>query len=335
MGILLADVAREAGVSPATASRVLSGSSYPVSDQVRERVLRVAEELGYRPNALARALATQHSRVVGVIIGDVTDPYFATIARGIEDYARSLEYLTIVCNADRSPQTELAYLEMLQEQHAAGIIFTGGIFSGMKESEALKSAVREAVERGERIIALAERDFGNVPRIMTDNRRALYDVTQYLIHLGHRRISYVDGPRGFTTGDLRREGYYDAMREAGLEPNLVAGGFDYESGRVSGMRLLAAPLPDAIIVFNDESAIGVITTLRQAGVQIPEQVSIAGVDGTRYAELMDLTTVNLPMYELGALAARSLLAWDDSPIPPLTILPHRVVPRGTTARAHS
>jgi LacI family transcriptional regulator len=333
MPATLADVARRAKVSISTASRVLSGSSYPVAGETRARVEGAAAQLGYAPHALARALVTNQSRTVGVIVGDMIDPYFAEIASGVEETARRGGSLTIVCTADRSPERERAYLRLLKAHRAGGVVFAGGTFTDSSQVEALRAEVAQAVAEGMRIIDLGERGFADVPAITVDNRAVLADITAFLVALGHHQIAYLEGPTGFSTSGLRLRGYLDAIREANLAPTVIPCGFDFESGRAAALRLLAASLPDAIVAFSDESALVVLTALRQAGVDVPGRVSVAGVDGTRDASLVDLTTVKLPMYELGAAAARVILE-ADGPLPPTrTIFPHRVIPRGTTARA--
>ena len=335
MPATLADVARRAEVSTATASRVLSGSSYPVSAETRARVERAAADLGYAAHALARALVTRHSRTIGVIVGDMIDPYFAEIASGVEDYARRAGSLTIVCKADRSPERERAYLRLLKGHRAGGVVFAGGTFTDSIEVETLRADVAQAVAEGMKIVDLGERGFVGVPAITVDNHAVLMDITTFLIALGHRHIAFLEGPPGFSTSHLRLQGYLDAMREANLAPAIIAGGFDFESGRAAALRLLAASLPDAIIAFSDESALGVLMALRQAGVDVPGRISVAGVDGTRDASLVDLTTVKLPMYELGSAAARLIVDADGELPPTRTIFPHRVIPRGTTARAQA
>jgi LacI family transcriptional regulator len=333
MPATLADVARQAKVSAATASRVLSGSSYPVSGETRARVERAAAQLGYAPHALARALVTKQSRTIGVIVGDMIDPYFAEIASGVEECARRAGSLTIVCKADRSPERERAYLRLLRGHRAGGVVFAGGTFTDSPEIDALRTDVMRAVAEGMCVVDLGERGFADVPVVAADNRAVLADITAFLVALGHRHIAFLDGPPGFSTSDLRREGYLSAMRGAKLDPAVIAGGgFDFESGRAAALRLLAGTLPDAIVAFSDESALGVLMALRQAGVEVPGRVSVAGVDGTRDASLLDLTTVKLPMYELGAAAARLVVEADGPLEPTRTIFPHRVVSRGTTAR---
>jgi LacI family transcriptional regulator len=330
----LSDVARHANVSAATASRVLSGSSYPVSTKTRERVQQSARELGYAPHALARALVTKQSQTVGVIVGDMIDPYFAEIASGVEEFARSAGCLTIICKGDRSPTRERSYLRLLKGQRAGGVVFAGGTYVDSLDMDALRSDVVQAVAEGMRIVDLGERAFAGIPSITVDNRAVLSDMTAYLVSLGHRSIAFLEGPPGFSTSKIRLQGYLDAMREADLAPMLIHGcGFDFESGRAAALRLLAGSLPDAIIAFSDESALGVLMALRQAGVDVPGRISVAGVDGTRDAALLDLTTVKLPMYELGAAAARLIVEAEETLPPTRAIVPHRVISRGTTARS--
>ena len=160
----------------------------------------------------------------------------------------------------------------------------------------------------------------------------MHDLTHYLVDLGHTRIAYVDGPTDFSTSQMRLQGYLEAMQEAGLQPLTYPGKFDYHDGRASALKILNDGLPEAIIAFNDDSAVGILRVLQQAGVRVPKDVSVAGVDNIRYAEVLDLTTVEEPMYELGAMAAQNLLNWQENSPPAQLVLPYRLVPRGTTAR---
>jgi LacI family transcriptional regulator len=327
----LVEVSRRAGVSIATASRVLNRSAHPVAERTRERVLAAAEELGYSPSALARALVTRRSRLIGVIVGDIVDPYFAEITRGIEDVASRAGYLTFVCNADRRTETEEAQLQLLTEYHAEGVIFAGSGYADDPAGGSLATLVERSRAEGTHVLALAARDFDS-PRVRVDNRAVAYDLTNYLISLGHRRIALIAGPEGLHTSDERRRGYEDALAEAGLEPGpLHPGDFTYDMGHAAALRLLAgAELPDAVIGANDETAIGALAALRQGGIDVPERISVAGMTDTRLARFSDLTTVNIPLYEFGALAARRIIAGSDEPGE--TVLPHRLVPRSTTAR---
>src|SRR5262245_51899044 len=324
----LADISRRANVSIATASRVLNGSSHPVSDATRNRVLAAAEELGYRPSELARALVKRTSRIVGVIVGDIVDPYFAEIARGVDDVAGPAGHLTMVCNAERRPDAELAHLGVLRDYHAAGVIFAGSGYENAAEEATLRALVQDLQARGSAVVALAARDF-DCPSVLVDNRAAARDATEHLLGLGHRRIAFIEGPPGLHTSAHRLEGFEQAMAAAGAEPARLPGGFEYEAGDAAADALLAAgDLPDAILAVNDEVAIGLLTGRRRAGVDIPGQVSLAGIDDTRPARLVDLTSVSLPLHELGERAARLILEGGGEDV----VLPHRLVPRGTTAR---
>jgi len=323
----LADVSRHAGVSIATASRVLNGSTHPVSDATRGRVLAAADELGYRPSELARALVKRTSRFIGVIVGDIVDPYFAEIARGVDDVAAGAGHLTMVCNSHRRPEAELGHLGVLRDYRAAGVVFAGSGYEHAAEEAALREAVAELQAGGSVVVALAARDL-DCPSALVDNRAAARDAAEHLLGLGHRRIAFVEGPAGLHTSAQRLEGFRAAMEAAGAEPVTVPGGFEYEAGAAAAESLVASgPLPEAILAVNDEVAIGLLTGLRRAGVDVPGRVSVAGIDDTRAARLVDLTTVSLPLHELGEAAARVIL--EDAP--GRTVLPHRLIARATTA----
>jgi LacI family transcriptional regulator len=328
----LADVSHRAGVSVATASRVLNGSTHPVSERTRRSVLRAAEELGYSPSALARALVTKRSRIIGVVVGDIVDPYFAEITRGVEDEAARAGYMTIVCNADRRTEAELAQLQLLSDYRAEGVVFAGSGYVEDPLGAELAEAVARARELGMQIVSVALRDF-DCPRIHADNRAAARDMTEYLVSLGHRRIAFIAGPEGLYASRDRLEGFRDATRAAGLDAQLVhEGDFGYDRGYAATERMVEeGNLPDAVIGANDATAIGALGALRKARVPVPERVSVAGMTDTRLARFSDMTTVSLPIYEFGAGAARRIVGEGDDE-PPETVLPHRVVPRSTTAR---
>ncbi len=330
----LRDISAHAGVSIATASRVLNGSEHPVGAETRRRVLAAAEQLGYRRSALARALVTRDSRIIGVVVGDIVDPYFAEIARGAEDVAAGQGHLAMICSTDRGTAVELEQLQVLRDYNAAAVLFAGSGRADDPRAEELGHMVRDLRARGTAVIAMAQRDF-DAPHIGFDNRAAAYDITDYLRSLGHRRIAFVEGPPGLYTSRQRLEGFEAAMRDGGLDAALrVDGGFTYEAGYAAAGRLMARPdPPDAIVAVNDEAAIGVLTSLRQAGVDVPGAVSVAGIDDTRPARFLELTTVNVPLYELGALAAREALAERrEGRRAADVVLPHRLTPRATTTR---
>ena len=190
----LDDVARRAGVSLSTASRVVTDNGYPVAEATRQRVLEAVRELNYSPSVLARALVTRRTHIVGVIVGDVEDPYFAEIVRGVEDVARRAGYLVIVCNADRDPETELGYLRTLLDYRVDGVILAGGGVVDEAYHDPVVEAVANLEHQGSVVVALAE-VAATVPCITIDNRAAAAEMTRYVVGLGHARIGVGQVPR--------------------------------------------------------------------------------------------------------------------------------------------
>jgi LacI family transcriptional regulator len=318
----LSDISRHAGVSIATCSRVLNGSDHPVSEATRTRVMKAAEELGYAPSALARALVTRSSRIIGVIVGDIVDPYFAEIARGVEEVAADRGYMMMVCSAKAGTEAELGHLRQLRDYHAAGIVFAGSGRQNDPSAAEVAEAVAEAHHRGAVVVALAQRDF-DAPRILFDNEAAAHDITAHVRDLGHERITFVDGPEGLHTSVLRRDGF---TRAGGTDR--IPGGFAYEDGVRAAEALLARDeLPDAVVAANDEAAIGVLMRFREAGVDVPGRVSVTGIDDTRPARFVGLTTVTVPLHEMGRRAAQAVLGGPNGGD---VVLPHRLAPRATT-----
>lgn len=317
----LSDISRHAGVSIATCSRVLNGSAHPVSEATRTRVLQAAEELGYAPSALARALVTRSSRIIGVIVNDIVDPYFAEIARGVEAAAAGLGYLTMVCSAERGSEAELGHLHQLRDYHAAGIVFAGSGRADDPGAAQVAHAVAEARARGTVVVALAQRDF-DAPAIVFDNEAAAHDITAYVRGLGHERVTFVEGPPGLHTSAQRLAGF---TRAGGTDR--VDGGFAYEDGVRAAERLLQRDtLPQAVVAANDEAAIGLLVRLRAAGVDVPGDVAVAGIDDTRPAHFVGLTTVTVPLHELGRRAALAVLDHHAEDV----VLPHALAIRSTT-----
>jgi LacI family transcriptional regulator len=245
----------------------------------------------------------------------------------VEDVAARVGHLTMVCNADRRPEAELAHLGVLRDYHAAGVVFAGSGYQHAAEEPALRAAVEELVDGGSVVVALAPRDL-DCPGVLVDNRGAARDATEHLLSLGHRRIAFVEGPPGLHTSAHRLEGFRAAVEAGGGEPVVVPGGFEFEAGAAAA-ELLMTDLPDAVLAVNDEVAIGLLTALRRGGVDVPGRVSVAGIDDTRPARLVDLTSVSLPLHALGEMAARVILEGAPGDV----VLSHRLVARATTARS--
>ncbi|ADD45239.1 LacI family DNA-binding transcriptional regulator [Stackebrandtia nassauensis] len=332
----LTEVAEAAGVSVSTASRVLTGSKHPIAAATRAKVLAAAEQLGYSPSALAQALVSRRSRLLGVLVSDIVNPYFSVIARGIDDMASRSGYVTMLSHVDRRTSTEIDRLRAMRDYSAAGVIIAGSGFVDDPEATKLAEAVAQAREQGVNMVCLAPRDLG-CPTISADATAAAHEITDHLIALGHRRIAFIEGPSGMIASQQRRQGFDDCMKAAGLSDlaRHQPGGFDFEAGHAATMRLIARqPLPEAILAANDEAAVGALNALRQAGIDTPGEVSVAGINDLPVAQFVGLTTVSLPLYEMGAMAARRIIEGADGG-EKTTILSHRLIPRDTTARRPS
>jgi LacI family transcriptional regulator len=338
------DVAKKAGVSITTASRVLNHVDYPVAAATRRRVEAAARELHYSPSALARALVTRRSGIVGVLVGDMVDPYFAEIARGVEDAARRAGYLVIVCNTDREPAVERRYVETLSDYRVDALIFVGGDIVTPGERRKLKQLLALTAKRGMVAVSCAGEHAG-LPAIDIDHRAAARDMTEHLIGLGHRRIGFIGGRGDVSTAGQREAGFRLALTAAGLLPTMcVDGGFTYAGGFEGATRLLAADAPTAIFAANDQMALGAMDAARSAGLHVPADLSVVGFGDTSAAQhgRLSLTTVSMPRHELGVAAMDAVLAAMGSPAGSQATriesrqLPYQIVVRESSAApAHS
>ncbi len=335
----IVQVAELAGVSIATASRVISKSNYPVNSRTRERVLEAAAKLNYTPNALARGMKTQHSNMLGIIVGDNTDPYYAEIMRGVEDVANENGYLTIVCNTDRQPVKELKYLQTLRDFRTSGIIFAGGGLSEPGYPEKLAEKVRELTERGTAVITLSQHTL-HVPSYQPDNFGGARQMVNKLTALGHRRIAFVTGPANFIVANIRLQGYMAGLIEAGLSLNpnlLLPGDFSMAGGEQAVRSLPYLPLserPTAIFAANDETALGVMMGLRRLDWPVPQAVSVCGFGDLPVAQAVNptLTTVRIDLRELGRNGMLKVLAiLKNETVPTIEIAPISIVERASTA----
>jgi LacI family transcriptional regulator len=306
----IVDVAKRAGVSITTASRVLNHVDYPVAPATRRRVEAAARDLRYSPSALARALVTRRSGIVGVLVGDMVDPYFAEIARGVEDAARHAGYLVVVCNTDRDPATERQYVATLSAYHVDALIFVGGDVVAPQQQRKLKQQLALASKRGSVAVACAG-DHAGLPTIDIDHHSAARDMTEYLISLGHQRIGFIGGRADISTAGQREAGFRAALTAADLPAGLILdGNFTYTGGFESARRLLVEFAPTAIFAANDQMALGALNAARAAGLHVPADLTVVGFGDTGAAEhaAPALTTVSLPRHQLGAAAMQALLA---------------------------
>jgi LacI family transcriptional regulator, galactose operon repressor len=333
--VSMAQVARAAGVSPATVSRVLSGSSYPVRPQTREMVLAAARDLGFRPNMLARGLVTSRTSIIAVIVHDIADPYFGEIVRGLEDVAATHHYQVLVSSSDRDPRREIEILELMLSYNVDAVVFAGGSLeddSYESQSQRLLDAFHA---QGRAVVQLAPHRARAV-RVMIDNEAAAAAMTAHLVELGHRRIGFVGGPAHLSTAKVRAAGYRRALEEAGIgyDESLVAcGAFTSEGGRKAAGQLLdRRPDLTAIFAANDLMAFGVLGGLGARGLAVPAAVSVAGFDDVQAAQYVwpPLTTVAVPMRRLGQVGCEVALAiLDQQPVRSVR-LPSSLVIRGST-----
>ena len=307
----MSDVAKLAGVSTMTVSRVVNDSGYASAD-TRARVRAAVEELGYVPNALARQLRSKRAKTVALVVSDISNPFFTTIARGVEDYFVDHGFSVIYCNSDESEVEEELYLRMLIERQVDGILLVPARSSG--ESFRLLGAHDVPV------VALDRRvDADNVDSVRCDSEAGAHDLARHLVDLGHRRIAVLTGRRTVSTSTDRVAGVRRALEEAGLalDDALVHfGGFNLgklnqADGHRMATEVLAAPgqRPTAIFCANNFIAFGAIRALREAGLRVPDDMSVVAFDDLPEEWVDDpfLTVVAQPAYEIGRHAATRLL----------------------------
>lgn len=294
-------VAERAGVSVALVSLVMRGAPN-VSDHRRARVLSAAEELGYRPNVLARNLASRRTNTIGVVLNDFHNPFFAEVADGIQSAADRSGYRLLYGNGAHSVEGEAEAVETFLQFRVDGIILAGSMDAASME-QAARSAAVVVVGRSEH----GER----VDTVNTDDRLGARLAVDHLVSLGHRRIAHLDGSDGAGAAD-RAEGYRDAMRRHGLVDDILVATGDYteEGGHAAATELLAAsPRPTAVFASNDLSAIGALDAFTTAGLRVPDDMSLVGFDNTSLTAMsyIALTTVNQPTDEIGQAAVDLLV----------------------------
>ncbi|QKS72080.1 catabolite control protein A [Paenalkalicoccus suaedae] len=336
MNVTIYDVAREAGVSMATVSRVVNGNPN-VKPTTRKRVLEAIERLGYRPNAVARGLASKKTTTVGVIIPDISSIFFSELARGIEDIATMYKYNIILSNSDQNKEKEIHLINTLLEKQVDGIVFMGGEITKEHEEAFKKSPVPVVLSA-----TLDEKK--EFPSVNIDYKHAAKDAVDALIRQGHKRIAMLSGTlEDPINGYEKFSGYKAALQEASLEVDdnlVVIGDYTYDSGLEAMESLLKLEeKPTAIFASTDEMALGLIHGAQDAGYSIPQDFDIIGFDNTRLATMVrpTLTTVVQPMYDIGAVSMRLLTKYmnKEEVTDPAVVLPHRIEYRHSTSFSDS
>jgi LacI family transcriptional regulator len=314
-GVTLTDVARRAGVSQATASRVLNGSARVPGEAVAERVRAAAAELGYVPNAQAQALARQASGLLGLIVHDIADPYFSSIAHGVQRAARDRGVQVLLASTERDPEAESAAVDALVAYRTEALVIAGSRSADTAAESALRRRLRPYVTAGGRVVVVGQA-LGLGGCVAPRNTEGAHDLAEALITAGHRRFAVLGGPPGLETARQRAEGFAAALAAHRLAPEVVVGGeFTRDGGYAAAEELL--PLvrdrrrrrPLCVFAVNDVMAIGATARWRAEGLTVPDDVCIAGFDDipTLQDHVPALTTVRLPLVDMGEQAARLAL----------------------------
>lgn len=313
--VTLAQVAHEAGVSLATASRVLHGTSgrRVVGLALRNRVIETAKALRYVPNAHAQALAAGASQTVGLITHDVGDPYFSAIARGAMRVATELGALVLLASTFRDPDQELAHVMAFRAQRARAILLTGSGFEDESHTLAMLSQLLAYEASGGRVAMVSHHDMP-FDVVLPDNRGGGAAAANYLLELGHRHVAVVAGPRLLTTVTHRIDGFLEVFRSRGLElppDHVIEADFSQDGGYEAAARLIAMGLKcTAVFCVSDVMAIGALQAFKQFEVRVPEDLSLVGFDDIPIVAQITpaLSTVRLPLERMGEAAMHMALA---------------------------
>lgn len=324
----ITDVAQKARVSKSLVSLVMRGGRH-VSAARRAAVLEAAAALGYRPNAMARGLKERRTRILGVMVSDLHNPFFADVVAGIRDQAARAGYKVLLNTGNRIPAQEDEAIETLLELRADGLIVAGPMLESRKIVEASGEVPIVLVGRQARAASLDS--------VTDDDRAGAVLVVEHCASLGHARIAHIDGGQG-AGADARRGGYQDAMRRRrlGRHAVVVPGSFTEAGGHNGALRLLEMrPRPTAIFAANDLAAIGALNAIEERGLRVPADVSLVGYDNTSLAALrhISLTTVHQPRLEMGQMAVSALIERieEGRDRARRAVLTPSLVVRGTTA----
>ncbi|WP_455675480.1 catabolite control protein A [Pradoshia sp.] len=331
MNITIYDVAREANVSMATVSRVVNGNPN-VKPATRKKVNDVIERLGYRPNAVARGLASKKTTTVGVIIPDISSIFYAELARGIEDIATMYKYNIILSNSDANQEKELHLIQTMLGKQVDGVVFMSSNITEEHIEELKKSPVPV-------VLAGTVEDTEQIPSVNIDYRQAVKDAVAFFKENGHERIAVVTGPStdAITVKEIL-PGYREALETAGLSFNenyVVETDTSYDSG-IEALNQMADlnERPTAIYVCSDEAALGIIHAAYDRGIQIPDELEVISSDNTRLSLMVRprLSTIVQPLYDIGAVSMRLLtkLMNKEEVEESTVILPHRLELRDST-----
>jgi LacI family transcriptional regulator len=293
------DVAKLAGVSVATVSRVLNQNGY-VNEETEKRVRRAIKELNYKPNEVARTLFKKTSKTIGLIVPDISNPFFPELVRAVEDVTNIYDYTVILCNSDEKSEKEKEYIEVLKQKYVDGIILTTN-----------QLEIAEVSELDVPVVVL-DRPFNHsFPSVIADNYGGARMATRHLYEIGCRKIAHIQGPPHVVNAVERFNGYRDEMKELGLwdENLIILGNYQLKQAKEAVLQALKEHEIDGIFAGNDVMAVGALKAVQQLGLRVPEDVAIIGYDGIPLTEMTtpELSTISQPIYEMGVIAARLLM----------------------------
>lgn len=328
MAVTIKDIAKKAQLSPATVSRVVGNYGY-VSEETRSKVLTAIEELGYRPNAIARSMVKRATTTIGLVVTDITNPFFAHLARGVEDVTWAQGYTSILANTDEDPEREQAIIRVLREKQVDGLIV-------VPASSRSATHLSEMAGQGTALV-LVDRLVADCPvdTVMVNNEEGAYQAVSYLIQLGRQRIGMIFDNPDISTNMERLAGYRRALTEAGIRMNdSLAQSCQYtqQSAYELVVWMLHQPEPpDALFTANNFMTLGALQAIHEARLDIPKDVAVVGFDDLDSSALLypHVPTVKQPIHDLGKVAAQRLLARisqkDDSPPQQIRLLTRFVI----------
>ena len=321
------DVARQAGVSVASVSRVMAGHA-GVSEAIRQRVLEAVQALDYRPDLAARRLRSRRTDTIGLIVSDIRNPFFTEISRAVEDVAYQHRMRVILGNADEDPEKEALYLDLMRDENVSGVILSPTLPTLARFRSSDYPFPLVLVDRCERETA--------ADAVVLDNVDAAYRLTAHLIERGYRRIALVYGVTS-ATGRQRHEGYVAAMATHGLQTQAKAVPATVEVARAAATELLSSrPLPEALVASNGIILLGLTEALQAAKLRFPEQIALAGFDDLPWTRLVEpgITVIAQPTYDLGEAAIELLLQRIAHPAQSMrrVVLRGELIERGSSAQ---
>ena len=299
------DVANKAGVSATTVSAYLNKSA-PVNKVTAERIKKVIDEIGYKPNLIARSLRQKKTNIIGLIVGNILSHFYSVIAKSVEDGARKYGFNTILCNGDDDPKKELDYIKVLESLKVEGIIMTP---TG-KNEDYINSVIRSGIN-----VIFFDRfsDKVNCSSVCVDNATGSYNAVKYLVKQGYKKIAIINGNLEIITAKERLDGYLKVLKEASLSIDndlIKIGDFKRETGLIKSLELLEGGNKlDSIFSTNLEITKGILSSIKQKGLKIPDDIGLVGFDDSDITQLFNppITAISQPVYDIGSTAVELMI----------------------------